>query len=267
MRGDDPHRHFRLALRAVARRVLSEGSARSSDELEFASRKLSTIEINGSFYSLQRPEYYARWHDETPPGFVFSVKGGALHHAHDAAARRSRRRSRTSSRRALPSCATSSARSSGSSRRASRSTASASRPSSSCCRATPRQRSRAPRAPKPRQARAHAMRSLSPAPQLRDAARSSTLLREHDVALVVADTAGNGRRRRRDVGFRLRPPARRQEALRERLHDRRARALGRSASARGAKAREADGARSQRPTHAPRTRRATSTSTSTTTSR
>jgi uncharacterized protein YecE (DUF72 family) len=45
-------------------------------ELAFASRRLSTIEINGSFYSLQRPEYYARWHDETPDGFVFSVKGG-----------------------------------------------------------------------------------------------------------------------------------------------------------------------------------------------
>ena len=49
---------------------------RQDDELAFASRRLSTIEINGSFYSLQRPEYYARWRDETPPGFVFSVKGG-----------------------------------------------------------------------------------------------------------------------------------------------------------------------------------------------
>lgn len=43
-------------------------------ELEFASRMLPTIEINGSFYSLQEPDYYARWRDETPPGFVFSVK-------------------------------------------------------------------------------------------------------------------------------------------------------------------------------------------------
>ncbi len=32
-------------------------------ELEFASRMLPTIEINGSFYSLQRPESYAQWHD------------------------------------------------------------------------------------------------------------------------------------------------------------------------------------------------------------
>ena len=44
-------------------------------ELEYASRRFATIEINGSFYSLQRPEHYARWRDETPDGFVFSVKG------------------------------------------------------------------------------------------------------------------------------------------------------------------------------------------------
>ncbi|HEY9105905.1 MAG TPA: DUF72 domain-containing protein [Roseateles sp.] len=43
-------------------------------ELEFASRMVSTIEINGSFYSLQRPEYYANWRIETPPGFIFAVK-------------------------------------------------------------------------------------------------------------------------------------------------------------------------------------------------
>ncbi len=43
-------------------------------ELEFASRVFSSIELNGSFYSLQRPENYATWYDETPPGFVFSVK-------------------------------------------------------------------------------------------------------------------------------------------------------------------------------------------------
>lgn len=45
------------------------------DELKYASRIFSTIEINGSFYSLQRPQYYATWHDETPPDFVFAVKG------------------------------------------------------------------------------------------------------------------------------------------------------------------------------------------------
>jgi uncharacterized protein YecE (DUF72 family) len=44
-------------------------------ELEYASRALSSIELNGSFYSLQRPSSYARWGRETPDGFVFSVKG------------------------------------------------------------------------------------------------------------------------------------------------------------------------------------------------
>ena len=44
-------------------------------ELEYASRKMASIEINGSFYSLQRPTSYRRWYEETPPGFVFAVKG------------------------------------------------------------------------------------------------------------------------------------------------------------------------------------------------
>jgi uncharacterized protein YecE (DUF72 family) len=44
-------------------------------ELEFASRKLNSIEINGTFYSLQSPESFARWYEETPEDFVFSVKG------------------------------------------------------------------------------------------------------------------------------------------------------------------------------------------------
>ena len=44
-------------------------------ELEFCGQHFSTVEINGSFYSLQRPEYYEAWYRETPPGFLFSVKG------------------------------------------------------------------------------------------------------------------------------------------------------------------------------------------------
>lgn len=44
-------------------------------ELNFASRQFNSIELNGSFYSLQRPSSFARWYAETPPGFVFSVKG------------------------------------------------------------------------------------------------------------------------------------------------------------------------------------------------
>jgi uncharacterized protein YecE (DUF72 family) len=44
-------------------------------ELEFASRQLSSIEINGTFYSSFKPANFARWRDETPDGFVFSIKG------------------------------------------------------------------------------------------------------------------------------------------------------------------------------------------------
>lgn len=44
-------------------------------ELSFASRQVSSIEINGSFYSLQTPKSYREWYDATPGGFVFSVKG------------------------------------------------------------------------------------------------------------------------------------------------------------------------------------------------
>ena len=44
-------------------------------ELEYASRKLTSIEINGTYYGSQKPESFARWHDETPDDFVFAVKG------------------------------------------------------------------------------------------------------------------------------------------------------------------------------------------------
>jgi uncharacterized protein YecE (DUF72 family) len=44
-------------------------------ELEFCAWHFPTVEINGSFYSLQRPEHYAAWYRATPPDFVFAVKG------------------------------------------------------------------------------------------------------------------------------------------------------------------------------------------------
>jgi uncharacterized protein YecE (DUF72 family) len=44
-------------------------------ELEFAAGQLNSIEINGSFYALQRPESYLRWRAETPDNFIFAVKG------------------------------------------------------------------------------------------------------------------------------------------------------------------------------------------------
>jgi uncharacterized protein YecE (DUF72 family) len=44
-------------------------------ELEYASRRLTSIEINGTYYGSQRPESFVKWREETPDGFVFSVKG------------------------------------------------------------------------------------------------------------------------------------------------------------------------------------------------
>jgi len=43
-------------------------------ELEYASRHVSTIEVNGTWYGAQKPATYAKWRDETPDGFVFSAK-------------------------------------------------------------------------------------------------------------------------------------------------------------------------------------------------
>jgi uncharacterized protein YecE (DUF72 family) len=45
-------------------------------ELEVASRIFPTIEINGTFYSLQRAAYFRQWAADTPEDFVFAVKGG-----------------------------------------------------------------------------------------------------------------------------------------------------------------------------------------------
>ncbi len=44
-------------------------------ELEYAATQLNSIEINGTFYSLQRPTSFRAWHDETPNDFVFAIKG------------------------------------------------------------------------------------------------------------------------------------------------------------------------------------------------
>jgi len=45
-----------------------------SQELQHASRQLTAIEINSTFYGSQKPQTFARWRDETPEGFVFSLK-------------------------------------------------------------------------------------------------------------------------------------------------------------------------------------------------
>jgi len=44
-------------------------------QLEYASRQVPTIEVNGTYYSGFTPATYAKWHAETPDGFVFAIKG------------------------------------------------------------------------------------------------------------------------------------------------------------------------------------------------
>ena len=73
--GDDTHRHSGWRYEPW-RGVFYPKTLPQRRELEFASRAFPTIEINGSFYSLQRPASYQMWYEHTPPGFVFSIKGG-----------------------------------------------------------------------------------------------------------------------------------------------------------------------------------------------
>jgi uncharacterized protein YecE (DUF72 family) len=57
-------------------------------ELSYASRQVTAIEINGTFYGAQKPASFRRWHDDTPENFIFSLKGPryATHRADLAAA-------------------------------------------------------------------------------------------------------------------------------------------------------------------------------------
>lgn len=48
---------------------------RQKDELAYASRAVTTIEINATFYSTQKPASFRNWAAQVPPGFVFTVKG------------------------------------------------------------------------------------------------------------------------------------------------------------------------------------------------
>jgi uncharacterized protein YecE (DUF72 family) len=57
------------------RREFYPKGLRQADELAYASQRLSSIEVNGSFYSLQKPASWERWRDTVPDGFVFAVKG------------------------------------------------------------------------------------------------------------------------------------------------------------------------------------------------
>jgi uncharacterized protein YecE (DUF72 family) len=56
------------------RKTFYPADVAQSRELDYASRKVTSIEINGTFYGLQKPAVFAKWRDATPDGFMFSVK-------------------------------------------------------------------------------------------------------------------------------------------------------------------------------------------------
>ena len=64
-----------MDLRALARDSSIPEGLPAKRELEHASRRLTAIEINGTFYRSQGPKSFAKWRDETPENFVFTVKG------------------------------------------------------------------------------------------------------------------------------------------------------------------------------------------------
>ena len=56
------------------RGVFYPKTVKQKNELAYASRHLTTIEINGTYYSTFKPDSWKKWRDETPDGFVFTVK-------------------------------------------------------------------------------------------------------------------------------------------------------------------------------------------------
>ena len=67
-------RHLRLAVRRLARPLLPAGLPQRL-ELAYVGERLTSVEVNGSFYSLQRPSSWRSWAEQVPEDFVFAVKG------------------------------------------------------------------------------------------------------------------------------------------------------------------------------------------------
>ena len=66
------------ALPSSIRRAGRRAAGPQGRELAYASRQLSAIEVNGTYYSLQKPAIFAKWRDETPDDFVFSLKASCF---------------------------------------------------------------------------------------------------------------------------------------------------------------------------------------------
>ena len=69
-----PRGHRRLDLRALAQQLLPGRLAPGAASWSTPAGKLTAIEVNGTYYSSKKPATFAKWRDETPDGFVFSLK-------------------------------------------------------------------------------------------------------------------------------------------------------------------------------------------------
>ncbi len=205
-------------------------------ELAFASRMLPTIEINGSFYSLQRPESYARVARRDAARLRLRAEGLALHHPHAEAAQRRRaarqllrlgRAAPARKARADPVAVPAAARLRRRALRRVLLAAAARQPA----RRSPWRGATTSASPAASWLEIDRVRPLRHAVEIRHPSFVDpafvALLRRHRIALVVADTAGRWPLLE-DLTRRLRlpAPARRQGALRERLRRRGARSLG-----------------------------------------
>jgi uncharacterized protein YecE (DUF72 family) len=73
-----PHQHIRIGIGGWTfepwRDNFYPAGLAHSKELQYASRQLTAIEVNGTYYSTFKPPTFAKWHSETPDGFMFSLK-------------------------------------------------------------------------------------------------------------------------------------------------------------------------------------------------
>ena len=160
----------------------------------------NSIEINGSFYSLQRPCSYQKWYDETPRGFYLQRERRALHHAHEKTARCRGAAGQFLRLRRARACAKNSGRFSGNFRRTSAGTKSAfANFSSSRRRDTARSRASSRKLHDDKLkhgawTKTDANRRLRYAVEIRHPTflvpEFFALLREYNIAFVFADTAG-----------------------------------------------------------------------------
>ena len=88
--GTNPRRHLRLDATRAGAATSTRRAWSQRRELEYAAQRLSSVEINGSFYSSSGPTSYAAWRDADARRLRLRGQGRSVHHPHEEAARTSR---------------------------------------------------------------------------------------------------------------------------------------------------------------------------------